>query len=132
MKKHLVMLMSCLMMLAVSVSAFAEKKKGKETVKFFIEELDCPSCVKKIEKNIAFEKGVTDIKCDLKERTVDVTFKTDKTSKAKLISAFKKLELPAVEVDKDATCTRPTEKATCCPGHDHKEDTSKTKKEHKH
>ena len=40
-------------------TAYAQDaKKKKETVTFFVEGMDCANCVKKIEKNIAFEKGV--------------------------------------------------------------------------
>ena len=39
-------------------TAYAQDaKKKKETVTFFVEGMDCANCVKKIEKNIAFEKG---------------------------------------------------------------------------
>ena len=66
------------------------EKKKKDSVTFFIEAMDCDHCIKKIEKNIAFEKGVTDLKCDLSTRTAIVTYKTDKTSKTRLAAAFKK------------------------------------------
>ena len=60
------------------------REKKKDSVTFFIEAMDCDHCIKKIEKNIAFEKGVTDLKCDLSTRTAIVTYKTDKTSKTRL------------------------------------------------
>ena len=44
------------------------------------------------------------MKCDLKTRTVEVTYKTDKTSKTKLASAFKKIGMEAVPVDDGAGC----------------------------
>lgn len=81
-----------------------DAKKGKDTVTFFVEGMECANCQKKVEKNIAFEKGVTDLKCDLKTRTVNVTYKTDKTSKTKLVSAFKKIGMDAVSVDDGAGC----------------------------
>ena len=64
----------------VSMTFAQEAKKKKDSVTFFIEAMDCDHCIKKIEKNIAFEKGVTDLKCDLSTRTAIVTYKTDKTS----------------------------------------------------
>ena len=74
-----------------------DAKKKKDSVTFFIEAMDCDHCIKKIEKNIAFEKGVTDLKCDLSTRTAIVTYKTDKTSKTRLAAAFKKIGMaPAV------------------------------------
>ena len=79
-------------------------KKKKETVTFFVEGMDCANCIKKIEKNIAFEKGVTDLKCDLNTRTAVVTYRADKTSKMKLASAFKKIGMEATPVDNGAGC----------------------------
>lgn len=79
-------------------------KKKKDKVTFFVEGMECANCQKKVEKNISFEKGVTDMKCDLTTRTVEVTYKTDKTSKTKLASAFKKIGMEAVPVDDGAGC----------------------------
>lgn len=84
----------------VSTAAFAQDAKNKkEKVTFKVEGMDCQNCVKKIEKNIAFEKGVTDLKCDLSTRTAEVTYRADKTSTDKLASAFKKIGMEAVAVD---------------------------------
>ena len=74
------------------------------------EAMDCDHCIKKIEKNIAFEKGVTDLKCDLSTRTAIVTYKTDKTSKTRLAAAFKKIGMEAVPVDNGAGCPVPPAK----------------------
>jgi Cu+-exporting ATPase len=87
-------------LLVSSVLAFAQdtkKKNSKEKVTFLIENMSCDNCIKKIEKNIAFEKGVTDLKCDLPTKTVEVTYKSDKTSKEKLVEAFKKIDYIASE-----------------------------------
>lgn len=97
--KRQVVLLVCMVFVFVSLSAKDAKKK-KETVTFFIEEMDCDHCVKKIEKNISFEKGVSDLKCYLSTQTVVVTFKNDKTSKTKLVEAFKKIKMTAKEVKK--------------------------------
>lgn len=103
----------------ISVSLYAKNEKGKkETVTFYIEAMDCDHCIKKIEKNISFEKGVTDLKCDLSTRTAVVTYKSDKTSKIKLAAAFKKIGMEAVEVDKGSGCKVDTRK-DCCEGDKH-------------
>jgi Cu2+-exporting ATPase len=79
-----------------SASAQETKKKSKkETVTFLIENMSCENCIKKIEKNIAFEKGVTDLICDLPTRTAKVTYRTDKTDEKKLIAAFEKIDMKA-------------------------------------
>lgn len=102
MKKQLLVLI-CMLVACNTLSAKDVKKK-KDTVVFFIEEMDCDHCIKKIKKNISFEKGVTDLKTDLSKRTATVTYKTSKTSKTKLTAAFKKIDMTAVSVDKNAAC----------------------------
>jgi len=89
----------------ISLSSAQETKKkavvAKETTKFLIENMSCDNCIKKIEKNIAFEKGVTDLKCDLATKTVEVTYRTDKTSDEKLIKAFDKIKYKAKAIKEE-------------------------------
>lgn len=84
---------------ALSTAFAQDAKNKKETINFKVEEMHCNNCIKKIEKNIAFEKGVTDLKCDLNTHTAEVTYKTDKTDIEKLVSAFKKIGMTAVPVE---------------------------------
>jgi len=46
-------------------------------------------------KNIAFEKGVKDLVCDLDSKTVTVTYDANKTDVPKLLTAFEKIHKPA-------------------------------------
>lgn len=101
--KHLLVAFICAVFTFSTAYAQGAKKK-KETVTFFVEGMDCANCVKKIEKNIAFEKGVSDLKCDLTTRTAVVTYRSDKTSKTKLASALKKIGMEATPVDNGAGC----------------------------
>lgn len=101
--KQLVVALICAVF-TISTAFAQDAKKKKDTVTFYVEGMECANCKKKVEKNIAFEKGVTDMKCDLATRTVQVTYKTDKTSKTKLSSAFKKIGMEAVPVDDGAGC----------------------------
>jgi len=88
--------------IAAFSTAFAQDaKKKKETINFKIEEMHCDNCIKRIEKNIAFEKGITDLKCDLNTHTAEVTYKSDKTDINKIVSAFKKIGMTAVPVDSE-------------------------------
>ena len=59
------------------------------------------NCVKKVEKNIGFVKGVTDLKCDLPTKTVNVSYRTDKTSEKKIVDAFKKIAMQAKPLPKE-------------------------------
>lgn len=53
--------------------------------------LDCESCKAKVEKNIAFEKGVKELKVDLESKLVTISYRTDKTSPEKLEKAIQDL-----------------------------------------
>ena len=76
--------------LLFSVSVAAEAKTEKKTVTFNVE-MRCLSCQQKIERNLAYEKGVLDLKADFKTNTVIVTFNPAKTDEKKLMEALKKL-----------------------------------------
>lgn len=101
--KRIILMTLCALFTFSMVYAQDTKKKNnkKETVTFKIDDLDCPSCVKKIEKNLAFEKGVTNLKCDLPTQTVAVTYHADKTDETKLIAAFKKIDMKANVLKED-------------------------------
>ena len=61
-------------------------------------DIHCQGCCDRIMKNIAFEKGVKDIVCDLKTKTVTVTYNADKTDVPTLLQAFEKIGKPATVV----------------------------------
>ena len=58
-------------------------------------DLHCQGCCDKIMKNIAYEKGVKDIVCDLNGKTVTVTYDANKTDVSTLLEAFRKIGKPA-------------------------------------
>lgn len=58
-------------------------------------DLHCQGCCDKIMKNIAFEKGVKDLVCDLKSKRVTVTYDANKTDVPTLLKAFEKIGKPA-------------------------------------
>lgn len=103
--RQIILFISVVMLTMVfSPSLMAQKKKSdKETVTFHVDGITCNNCISKIEKNIAFEKGVTDMKCDLKSKTVKVTYKEDKTNPENLMEAFDKLGYPATVMDDAST-----------------------------
>ncbi len=67
-----------------------ESTKEKKVVKI-LTSLDCQACVEKINKNIAFEKGVRKIEADLETKIVTITYRSDKTTPEKLAKAIRKL-----------------------------------------
>ena len=80
--------------LTMSTSALYAKQKSEQTVTFFVH-LHCDNCVDKVMKNVAFEKGVKDIRCDIDTKKVTVVFNPDKTNITVLQEAFKKINKPA-------------------------------------
>lgn len=91
MKTKLVTLVTVLF-LALSLSVFAQdkNKNAKQKVIFDVS-MTCENCKKRIEKNIAFEKGVTDMMVNLPDKTVTIEFQDNKTDTVKLKKAFEKL-----------------------------------------
>ncbi len=92
----------------VIVGGMFAKDNKKEIVVFSVN-MDCDHCVKKIEKNIPFEKGVKGLEVDLEKKLVTVTYNASKTNVAKLQEGFKKIDYIAVEVKAKECCS---EKAT--------------------
>lgn len=90
MKKLLAIAIACMM----ALPAFAEKKpskKGEIKEVTFVVAIDCENCVKKVQENIAFEKGVKDLKITLEEQTVALKYDSNKTSEATLKAAIEEL-----------------------------------------
>lgn len=100
MKRFIVCCLSAI--LACSLAAFAVEsrvdvnrpsagpKKETKTVVFTVS-MHCQKCVKKINDNIAFEKGVKALDVNLESKTVKVTYDASKTDVAKLKTALEKL-----------------------------------------
>ena len=72
-------------------------KKANEAEVTFSVEIDCPSCQKKIESRLPFERGVKDMKISMEKQEIWILYQTDRTDKKKLIEALKKLGHEAKE-----------------------------------
>jgi periplasmic mercuric ion binding protein len=97
---------------ASSANKEVKKKKNEQTVVFKVN-LHCHDCVRKIEGNIPYEKGVRDLKVSLEKLECEVTYRDDRTTPEKLIEAFKELGYQA----KLKTDDSPSEKAKLNNGH---------------
>ncbi len=98
----------CLLVMAtLSLSA----KTIKEFVVTTQPQMSCQNCENKIKKNLRFEKGVTNIRTDLQNQLVVVTYDADKTNEANITEAFGKLDYKVTPVA-DATAT--SGKAPAC------------------
>ena len=73
MKRLLIFFLALLPMVAVLAA-----KPNKQVVVLSCD-IHCQGCCDKIMKNIAYENGVKDIVCDLKTKTVTVTYDANKT-----------------------------------------------------
>ena len=78
-------------LMSVCMMAAGDKR---QTVIFDVD-IHCQGCITKIEKNIAFERGVKDLVCDLDAKTVTVTYDPSKTDIRHLKAAFAKINKPA-------------------------------------
>ena len=105
-KNIFVTLFVCILCSVFCTPAFAAKA-DKQVVVLSCD-LHCKGCCDKIMKNIAFEKGVKDIVCDLKSKTVTVTYDAGKTDVPTLLKAFDKIGKPA-KVKEQAEAQKPKE-----------------------
>lgn len=96
MKRYFTILVA---LLATTTIAFA--KANKQTVVFDVD-LHCQGCVNKVQNNIAYEKGMIDLLCDLEKKQVTVVYDANKTSVDKLQAAFAAIKKPA-KVNAEAT-----------------------------
>lgn len=82
---------------SVSVETSIQKKpKKKAEVKevTFNVHLHCENCVKKVQENISFEKGVKDLHVCLEDQIVSIKYDASKTSEETLKAAIEKLGYP--------------------------------------
>ena len=93
---------SFVMFLVFNVS-FAGGQNEKETIKIKTSAV-CGMCKDRIEKNMAFEKGVYDIVLDVPTKIATITYNPKKTDPDKLRHAIAKLGYDAddVKADKEA------------------------------
>lgn len=70
------------------------KPKKVETVKFSTS-IDCKACVDKIMTNLPQEKGIKDVKCDLKTKEVEVAYQKDKNNEEEIKKTIEKLGFTA-------------------------------------
>jgi copper chaperone CopZ len=90
MKKTLIVIMTALVAFAASSFAGPKKKVELKEVTFDVE-LHCANCVKKVQENIAFEKGVKDLHVCLEDQIVYIKYDAAKTSEDKLRAAVEGL-----------------------------------------
>jgi len=100
-KMKLISLIVISLFLVTNLSAQKAQKVAKtpktETVVFSVK-MDCESCLNKIKKQLAYEKGVKDLYLSLADDIVAIKFTPAKTDKEKLMAVIKKLEFEVTEI----------------------------------
>ena len=77
----------------------AEKSADKNISEVvFATNMHCDKCVNKISENLAFIKGVKDLKVSLKDQTIRIKYDNRKTSEKTLADVIKKLGYKAEKV----------------------------------
>ena len=117
MKTRIFALCAMLLMSLCSISAKVADKPKKEVITYLVS-MTCKSCQQRIEKNIPYEKGVTDLKVDLAKKLVTIEYRTDKTCPDKLKAAFKKMGFTATPFKGAKAQKSSADKKTksCCTG----------------
>ena len=83
-----------ILLISICLCAGTWARGERQTVVFDVD-IHCQGCITKIEKNIAFERGVKDMECSLDDRTVTIVFDPSKTSVEQLQAAFTKIDKTA-------------------------------------
>lgn len=92
MKTLMKLCLDTLLMLVMSHTLMAQQTESKTVATVvFSSDIDCDHCKQKIEKNIPFEKGVKDLVVSLADKTVTITYRTDKNTAENLCVALNKL-----------------------------------------
>jgi periplasmic mercuric ion binding protein len=92
-----------LALVPVFISAQDNNRK-LQTVTFHTS-IDCQNCVNNIMNNLPREKGVKDVKCDLKTKNVTVKYQQDKTNTGTLQKEIEKLGYTAKPAEKSDSIT---------------------------
>ncbi len=109
MKRILLMAVAAMMLAAPFVAAKAALFEGFVTEKpadknvgevVFATNMHCDKCVNKLNENLAFIKGVKDLKVSLKDQTIKIKYDKRKTDEKTLADAIKKLGYKADKVEK--------------------------------
>ncbi len=109
MKRILLMAVAAVMLAAPFTVAQAapfegfpkEKPADKNVVEVvFATNMHCENCVKKINENIAFLKGVKDLKVSLKDQTIKIKYDRRKTDEKTLAAAIKNLATRPIKCGK--------------------------------
>ncbi len=116
-------LVLAVLFISFSIAGIAQEekeKKGKEiTVMEVKTSAQCEMCKERIEKNMAYEKGIKFVELDLETKVLTLKYREDKTTSEQLRKAVSKIGYDADDVDADPVAY--AKLPACCQkgGHDH-------------
>lgn len=78
---------------APSAQIFKQSKKAKAEIKevTFTAHIHCASCVKKLQENISYEKGVKGLHICMEDQIINIKYDSSKTNEETLKAAIEKL-----------------------------------------
>ena len=85
----------------VSSSAVQNRKKADIKEVTFKAKIHCANCVKKLQENLSFEKGVKDLHICLEDQIIYIKYDAAKTNEETLKKAIIKLGVPVLGVCKE-------------------------------
>lgn len=94
-------------------STKVKAQTGNEKTVVIETSMTCDNCKKKIERDIAFEKGVKSVEANVETKKVTISYLDDKNSDEKLVKAIEKLGYTAKVVAPNVAA--PETKKDDCP-----------------
>ena len=95
-----------LLMAALLITTAVIAKNIKTAVFTTLPQMHCDNCEIKIKKNVRFVKGVKEIQTNIDRQTVTITYDADKTTPAKIIDGFKRINYTARQLKKGEVVKR--------------------------
>lgn len=94
--KNIITLFAMLAMVA-GVAVAAPKAEKKIATVVFTTDIDCAHCAEKVYNSIPFEKGIKDVKVDVKTKNVTVQYDEAKNNVESLIKAFESIKVKVLK-----------------------------------
>lgn len=99
-----------LSLLAVFLFVGVAVAKDIRVAIFKVEQMHCVNCEAKVKRNIPYEKGVKNMKTDIEQKTVTVTFDADVTDVEKLREGFEKFGYRAEVIKVESKGDKPAKR----------------------
>jgi len=90
MKKYFQLVLLCFVAFLLTAKAFGQEPKSDLVTVCYKSNMDCHECELTLTNFLKFEKGVKDLKVDLKSNTIKVIYKAGKNSTENLEKGIKK------------------------------------------